>query len=201
MAGCICSTGIKASSDNALVEHGIGNFKETSHVGAFHVVHIAFLVFSIFHTGAMDAAHDVMQALVNLFHWPAHFHGILRHFKSRCRDTACVHRFTRGEEDLVFQEMFNSFGRAGHVRTFGNTKHSVANQVLGIFLAKFVLCCTRQSNVALHFPWTFALVELGAGEFIGIRFNDILIRSPEFEEIVDLFAADSVGIINITVGT
>lgn len=64
-------------SDHALVKHGIGNFKETGNVGSFYIVHIAILVFPVFHASFMDAAHDLVEAFVNLFFGPTDFHGIL----------------------------------------------------------------------------------------------------------------------------
>ena len=53
--------------NNTLVEHGVGHFQESGHVGTLNIVDISILVFAVFHTSAMDIFHDLVQALVNFF--------------------------------------------------------------------------------------------------------------------------------------
>jgi hypothetical protein len=54
---------------HTLIEHGIGHLYETGNVGALHIVDV-IAILSVLHTGLMNALHDVMQALVNLFSGP-----------------------------------------------------------------------------------------------------------------------------------
>jgi len=64
-------------SDNALVEHCIRNFQETCNIGSFYIVDESALVFSIFNARLMNADHDFVKTVVDFFHRPEEFHGVL----------------------------------------------------------------------------------------------------------------------------
>src|SRR4051812_43097204 len=55
------------SSDDAIGQHGIGDFLEAGNVGAADIINMAVLFLAIFQAARMDALHDVLQELLEFF--------------------------------------------------------------------------------------------------------------------------------------
>ena len=55
---------------NSLSYHSIGNFNESTDIGAFHVIDKTIFFSSVFHAGFMDIDHDLVQSGINFFTTP-----------------------------------------------------------------------------------------------------------------------------------
>ena len=142
-----------------------------------------------------------MQFFIHLGSTPADVHGILRHFQTAGGYTTCIHSLTRCIHNLILNKEVNGLRRTSHIGNFAYTSHIIINQVLCIFAIQLVLCCARQSDIRLYLPWAFARNKSGAGEFVGIRSYNIIARCAKFQHIINLFTANTVRIIDITVRT
>src|SRR3712207_9432341 len=73
--------------------------------------------------------------------------------------------------------------------------------ILSVFSVQLVLRGARKRDVDFHFPRTFAFYEGGVRVFFRIRSNNVIARRAKLEHIVDFFSADSVGIVDVAVGS
>ncbi len=64
--------------NDALRQHGVGDFHETGDVGALNVVGM-LIVAAVLDTGVVDVQHNVMQTGVHFLGFPAQPRGVLRH--------------------------------------------------------------------------------------------------------------------------
>ena len=154
----------------------------------------------MFHALAVDAVHDLVQTLVDVFGRPTEVHGVLAHFETGSGDTAGVHGLARCVKHLVSDEFVDGFGRTSHVRDFAYAEHAVINEVLRVVAVEFVLRSAGKGNIDLDFPRTLAFNKLRTGEFFGIGGDNVVAGGAQFEHIVDFLATDAVGIINVAVG-
>lgn len=54
-------------SENAQIEHCIGNFEEAGNIGAFYIIYISVGCCAVFYALFVDVLHDLVQAHINLF--------------------------------------------------------------------------------------------------------------------------------------
>ena len=189
------------ASNDALRHHGFGHFHEAGHVGTAHVVHIAVGICAVFHALAMNAVHDLVQTLVDIFCRPAEVERILAHFETGSGHAAGVDGLTRCEKHLVLDEFVDGFGGTSHVGDFTYAEHAVVNEVLRIVAVEFVLRGAGQGHVDLDFPRALALEKLSTGEFLGVGGHNVIAGGTQFEQVVDFLSADAFGVVNVAVGT
>ena len=102
--------------------------------------------------------HDVFELFVNLVKAPVHSFAVLRHFKSRCGNAACVCSLTGSEKNAVSLKIFGRFNGGGHVCALCNGNAAVCNKCLCVVNEKLILSCAGESNIAFYAPDASALV-------------------------------------------
>ena len=85
--------------------------------------------FAVFDALAVDAFHDLMEALVDFFFTPGKTKRVLRLLKTGDGDASCIGRFGGAEEDLSFLESVDAGEFGGHVRAFADCDHSIFDRV------------------------------------------------------------------------
>jgi len=73
---------VRRTSDQALIQHGVGHFDEAGDVGAHLQVTGHAVSFGGFPGLAVDGDHDVVQPLVDLFAGPLQAQAVLRHLQT-----------------------------------------------------------------------------------------------------------------------
>ena len=83
--------------NDALGQHRFSNFYKTCNIGAFHIVYVAILLFSIVAAGFVNAEHDFLQSGVHLLGRPVEADGVLCHFQPGSGHATGVGSFPRRE--------------------------------------------------------------------------------------------------------
>ena len=139
----------------------------------------------------VDRRHDLVQLGIDLLGRPVELLCVLRHFEARCGDAAGVHRLARSVGDLRRDEGVDGLRAATHVRNLGHDLHAVGQQPFGVFAVQ----------IDLHLPRLAARDELCSGELVGIGSHYVVVRSAQFEHVGDLLLVETLGIVDVAVGT
>ena len=134
----------------------------------------------------MDALHDLVQTLVNFLGRPGHTHGVLRHFETGSGHAASVDSLAGSEELASSNELIHSLGGAAHVRNLGYAQRFLCKNGVGIFAVELVLGGTGQIDVGLLLPRFLSFEEGGAVEVLSIRCADVVARSTQLQQVVNL---------------
>ena len=149
----------------------------------------------------MNARHDLVQALVYLFCRPCHAHRVLCHLQARSGHTTSVDRLAGSKQLLGIDKLVDSLCRAAHVADLGNAQRLLGQYLVGIFAVQFVLRGTRQIDVGLLFPRFLASKERRTREFVCIGLADVVARSAQFQQVVNLLVVQTSRVVDVSVRT
>lgn len=117
----------------------MGNFHETSDIGALHVVDVAIFLLAVLDALGVDVVHDSVELLIHFLFAPLQVHGVLAHFEARSGHAAGVDSLAGGIHDFALDESVDRFRCAAHVGNFGYAPYLVGKQMCGVFTVDFVL--------------------------------------------------------------
>ena len=184
---------------DSLAHHSLSNFHEAGDVSALHVVDVSIGLFAVLDALLVNVAHDFMKFLIHVFGAPLDMAGVLAHFQTGSGHTTGIDSLAGCVGDACGDECVDSLGGATHIGNLGNELYLIVDKLLGIVTVEFVLCGARQCDVHLLLPGLTTCIECRTGEFVGIRSNNIVARSAEFEHIVDFLGIQAGGIVNVSV--
>ena len=101
-------------------------------------------------------------------------------------------------QNLGFLEYADGFRSRRHVGTFTHGHYAVGYQLAGLVAVDFVLSGRRQCDVCLFAPRPCAC-HVFATVFLCIFTDTSAIQVLKFHDVVELFAVDSVRIVDVTV--
>ena len=111
-----------------------------------------------------DILHDVPELAVDFFKRPTVTLAVLAHFQRARGDATRIGGLCGPKQHAVFQQIFRSFQRGGHVGALANCTASVFDQHLCVLEIQFVLGRARQRHITRDVPYaaTFVVFRIGA---------------------------------------
>src|SRR3989344_4015249 len=94
--------------DNSLVNHGIGYLHESGDIRAVYIIHKTIFLASVFHATFVNSPHDLTQPVVDFCPRPRLAHAVLRHLKTRHRDTSGIGSLAGTVENPGINELIHS---------------------------------------------------------------------------------------------
>ncbi len=141
-----------------------------------------------------------MKFRIDFFGGPTYVHRILCHFETANGYTTGISCLTRSIKNFIFLKDIDSFQRARHICAFTDSDCSVLYYMFRIFFIELVLSGAWQANIDFNFPWALA-GEKFYSELFGIIFDSISSAGAHLEHIIYLLTLDTIGVVNIAIGT
>ena len=141
-----------------------------------------------------------MKLCIDLFCGPGISHRILRHFKARGCNAACIYRLRGCDDNAGILQHCHCLIGGGHIGDLDVILHAVCDNLCGFLDADLVLCCAGHKNVSLNAPGLLTLEE-GHAKPVGVVLNPVAAGCTHLEKEVNLFiGGDAVRIVDISVG-
>src|SRR5664280_78043 len=194
------------SSDEALVQHRVGDLEEARDVGACHVVALDAVSIGGFDALPVDGLHDAVQARVHFFARPAETQAVLAHLEARGGHAAGVGGLAGTVEDALLDEDVDALGDGRHVGAFGDHVHAVVQEVLRILGVDLVLHRAREGALGLVVPQRVEVLGLvdgrvdGALELVGVLADAAALDVLEIEQEGVLLAIDAGLVVDVAGG-
>ena len=181
-------------SVDSLCHHCVRNFQETDDVAACDEVVAQAVLLGCSCRIIVDAGHDAVKLLIDLFRGPGDPLGVLAHLKSADKYAAGICRLGRCYDDILAKEILQSFIGGRHVGDFDVILGSVGNDLLCDLEVNFVLCSARHDDVSLDAERLLAREELRACELVRIV-SELASACTAVKQEVDLIFGHDAGLI------
>lgn len=139
-------------SDDTHCNDGVGHLGKPGDISAHDVIAGMTVLVGGLDTAVVDVGHDLLQPGLRRVEIPGIPRGILLHLEGRGSHAARIGCLTRGENDIGILEGVHRLRGTGHIGTFGDGDHTIANEGVGSLSIELVLGRAGQGDVDGNIP-------------------------------------------------